>query len=87
MLSQVINTSYKCNLTRQLSRTVWLNNHSGIQKGGPAMIRVYSFSVFLSFYLLYSWASMALSIEGNPEFATVLKVIQSLGLKLHATTT
>lgn len=25
----------------------------------------------------------ALSPEGNPEFATVLKVIQSLGLKLH----
>jgi len=27
----------------------------------------------------------ALSPEGNPEFATVLKVVQSLGLKLHAT--
>lgn len=27
----------------------------------------------------------ALSPEGNPEFATVLKVIQALGLKLHAT--
>jgi probable addiction module antidote protein len=26
----------------------------------------------------------ALSPEGNPEFATVLKVIRSLGLKLHA---
>ena len=26
----------------------------------------------------------ALSPEGNPEFATVLKVLQSLGLKLHA---
>jgi probable addiction module antidote protein len=26
----------------------------------------------------------ALSPDGNPEFATVLKVIQSLGLKLHA---
>lgn len=26
----------------------------------------------------------ALSPEGNPEFATVLKVIQALGLKLHA---
>ena len=26
----------------------------------------------------------ALSPEGNPEFATVLKVVQSLGLKLHA---
>jgi probable addiction module antidote protein len=27
----------------------------------------------------------ALSLEGNPEFATVLKVIQSLGLRLRAT--
>jgi probable addiction module antidote protein len=27
----------------------------------------------------------ALSRDGNPEFATVLKVVQSLGLKLHAT--
>ena len=27
----------------------------------------------------------ALSGEGNPEFATVLKVIKALGLKLHAT--
>lgn len=27
----------------------------------------------------------ALSADGNPEFATVLKVLQSLGLKLHAT--
>jgi probable addiction module antidote protein len=27
----------------------------------------------------------ALSVEGNPEFATVLKVIQSLGLRLRAT--
>jgi probable addiction module antidote protein len=27
----------------------------------------------------------ALSPEGNPEFATVLKVLRSLGLKLHAT--
>ena len=26
----------------------------------------------------------ALSADGNPEFATVLKVVQSLGLKLHA---
>lgn len=26
----------------------------------------------------------ALSPEGNPEFATILKVIQALGLKLHA---
>lgn len=25
----------------------------------------------------------ALSIEGNPEFATVLKVLQTLGLRLH----
>jgi probable addiction module antidote protein len=28
----------------------------------------------------------ALSSEGNPEFATVLKVVQALGLRLHATT-
>jgi probable addiction module antidote protein len=27
----------------------------------------------------------ALSSEGNPEFATVLKVVKALGLKLHAT--
>lgn len=27
----------------------------------------------------------ALSSEGNPEFATVLKVIKALGLQLHAT--
>ena len=27
----------------------------------------------------------ALSPDGNPEFATVLKVVRSLGLKLHAT--
>ena len=27
----------------------------------------------------------ALSPEGNPEFATILKVINALGLKLHAT--
>lgn len=27
----------------------------------------------------------ALSPEGNPEFTTVMKVMQSLGLKLHAT--
>lgn len=26
----------------------------------------------------------ALSAEGNPEFATVMKVIKALGLKLHA---
>ena len=26
----------------------------------------------------------ALSPDGNPEFATVLKVVQALGLKLHA---
>ena len=28
----------------------------------------------------------ALSAEGNPEFATVLKVVQALGLRLHAAT-
>ncbi len=28
----------------------------------------------------------ALSPEGNPEFATVIKVLRSLGIKLHATT-
>ncbi len=28
----------------------------------------------------------ALSPEGNPEFATVLKVVKALGLRLHATT-
>jgi probable addiction module antidote protein len=27
----------------------------------------------------------ALSVEGNPEFATVLKVVQALGLRLRAT--
>lgn len=27
----------------------------------------------------------ALSAEGNPEFATVLKVVRALGLRLHAT--
>jgi probable addiction module antidote protein len=27
----------------------------------------------------------ALSPEGNPEFATVLKVVKALGLRLHAT--
>ena len=26
----------------------------------------------------------ALSVEGNPEFSTVLKVVQALGLQLHA---
>ncbi len=26
-----------------------------------------------------------LSADGNPEFATILKVVQALGLKLHAT--
>ena len=26
----------------------------------------------------------ALSTEGNPEFATILKVVRALGLKLHA---
>jgi probable addiction module antidote protein len=28
----------------------------------------------------------ALSAEGNPELATVLKVVKALGLRLHATT-
>ena len=28
----------------------------------------------------------ALSPDGNPEFATVLKVVRALGLRLHATT-
>lgn len=28
----------------------------------------------------------ALSPEGNPEFATILKVVKALGLKLHAQT-
>ncbi len=28
----------------------------------------------------------ALSPQGNPEFATVLKVVKALGLRLHATT-
>jgi len=28
----------------------------------------------------------ALSPEGNPEFATVFKVVRALGLRLHATT-
>jgi probable addiction module antidote protein len=28
----------------------------------------------------------ALSPGGNPEFATILKVVQALGLRLHATT-
>jgi len=27
----------------------------------------------------------ALSADGNPEFATIMKVIKALGLKLHAT--
>lgn len=27
----------------------------------------------------------ALSSEGNPEFSTILKVVEALGLKLHAT--
>ena len=27
----------------------------------------------------------ALSAEGNPEFGTILKVIQALGIKLHST--
>ena len=29
----------------------------------------------------------ALSPDGNPEFATVLKVIRALGLRLHASAT
>jgi probable addiction module antidote protein len=29
--------------------------------------------------------NMALSPEGNPEFAIVLKVVRALGLRLHAT--
>jgi probable addiction module antidote protein len=29
----------------------------------------------------------ALSPEGNPEFATVLKIVKALGLRLHATAT
>ena len=28
----------------------------------------------------------ALSTNGNPEFATIMKVIKALGLKLHAST-
>jgi probable addiction module antidote protein len=28
----------------------------------------------------------ALSTDGNPEFATIMKVIKALGLKLHAST-
>ncbi|MBC3920381.1 putative addiction module antidote protein [Undibacterium sp. CY18W] len=28
----------------------------------------------------------ALSVDGNPSFATILKVMKSLGLELHATT-
>jgi probable addiction module antidote protein len=28
----------------------------------------------------------ALSAEGNPEFATVMKVVRALGLRLHAST-
>ncbi|SQH31676.1 transcriptional regulator [Pseudomonas mucidolens] len=28
----------------------------------------------------------ALSSTGNPEFATIMKVMKALGLKLHATT-
>jgi probable addiction module antidote protein len=28
----------------------------------------------------------ALSVEGNPEFSTILKVFQALGLRLHVTT-
>lgn len=29
----------------------------------------------------------ALSPNGNPEFATIMKVVQALGLRLHASTT
>ncbi len=29
----------------------------------------------------------ALSADGNPEFATVLKIVRALGLRLHASTT
>ena len=29
----------------------------------------------------------ALSVEGNPEFATILKIFQALGLRLHVTPT
>jgi probable addiction module antidote protein len=29
----------------------------------------------------------ALSLDGNPELATVLKVLRSLGLRLHTTAT
>ena len=29
----------------------------------------------------------ALSPDGNPEFATILKVVRALGLKLHASST
>jgi probable addiction module antidote protein len=28
----------------------------------------------------------ALSTDGNPDFATIMKVIKALGLKLHAST-
>jgi probable addiction module antidote protein len=28
----------------------------------------------------------ALSVDGNPEFSTIMKVISALGLKLHAST-
>jgi probable addiction module antidote protein len=28
----------------------------------------------------------ALSADGNPEFATIMKVIKALGLQLHAST-
>ena len=29
---------------------------------------------------------IALSVDGNPEFSTIMKVISALGLKLHAST-
>ena len=31
-------------------------------------------------------ADEALSVDGNPEFSTIMKVISALGLKLHAST-
>ncbi|MDW7711334.1 MAG: hypothetical protein SCH98_12760 [Deferrisomatales bacterium] len=40
-----------------------------------------AFSFFLARESLYK----ALSADGNPEFATVMKVIKALGLKLHTT--
>ena len=37
----------------------------------------------VSSYKLKQWV---VSPEGNPEFATVRKVVRALGLRLHATT-